>query len=380
MPHDYTVAAYYFPNWHVDPRNEAAHGPGWTEWEVTQCARPRFPGHRQPRVPVWGYEDEADPQAMARKIAAAADHGIDAFIYCWYWSDEGSFRERAIREGFLGAPNHDRLKFAFMWANHDRIDVHPAKLSMVGKGVKVLHPARFKHETFVAMTDHIIREYFPLPGYWRIEGRPYFSFFNMAGLFESYGSVERLSEVLADLRDRVAAAGFPGLHLNADLHTLRQFPGVNSPEDEAALLDQLGFDSAGTYGWSYYTQKMGFPLTPYADLARQAVAAWNQYARVLRQRFDPTVAMGWDSSPRTVQSDRYINAGYPFSPVWEGNTPAAFESSLREARDFLASRPGRPAHRQAQRLERMDRGRLSGAGHRARHGLSGGDQGGFSAG
>ena len=31
MPREYTVACYYFPNYHVDPRNEAAHGPAWTE-------------------------------------------------------------------------------------------------------------------------------------------------------------------------------------------------------------------------------------------------------------------------------------------------------------------------------------------------------------
>ncbi len=44
-----------------------------------------------------------------------------------------------------------------------------------------------------------------------------------------------------------------------------------------------------------------------------------------RQTFDlpyfPNVTMGWDSSPRTVQSDVFINAGYPFTPTLSGNTP-----------------------------------------------------------
>ena len=62
------TAVYYFPNWHIDPRNEARHGPGWTEWELLKCARPRFPGHQQPKVPLWGYTDEADSSEMARKI------------------------------------------------------------------------------------------------------------------------------------------------------------------------------------------------------------------------------------------------------------------------------------------------------------------------
>ena len=38
-----TIACYYFPNYHVDPRNEAAHGPGWTEWELVKRADRAFP-------------------------------------------------------------------------------------------------------------------------------------------------------------------------------------------------------------------------------------------------------------------------------------------------------------------------------------------------
>ena len=119
MPSEYTVACYYFPNYHVDPRNEAQHGPGWSEWELVKCARPRFKGHQQPKVPLWGYVDEADPQVMAKKIDAAADHGINAFIFDWYWYENKPFLERCLNEGFLKAHNNHRLKFSLMWACHD---------------------------------------------------------------------------------------------------------------------------------------------------------------------------------------------------------------------------------------------------------------------
>ena len=62
------IAAYYFPNYHADAKNEEVHGRNWTEWELMKCARSRFEGHQQPKVPVWGYEDEADPAVMAKKI------------------------------------------------------------------------------------------------------------------------------------------------------------------------------------------------------------------------------------------------------------------------------------------------------------------------
>ena len=54
-------------------------GKGWNEWDLVKAATPRFPGHQQPKVPLWGHEDESDPKVMERKIAAAADHGIDVF-------------------------------------------------------------------------------------------------------------------------------------------------------------------------------------------------------------------------------------------------------------------------------------------------------------
>ncbi len=46
------LAAYYFPQFHPDPRNDGWHGAGWTEWEIVKRAEPRFRGHRQPNVPT----------------------------------------------------------------------------------------------------------------------------------------------------------------------------------------------------------------------------------------------------------------------------------------------------------------------------------------
>ena len=83
---DIQIAVYYFPNYHADPRNEAVHGRGWTEWELVRSARPRFPGHRQPKVPLWGWEDEADPRVMARKIRASY-YLIGALLGRFGWAE-----------------------------------------------------------------------------------------------------------------------------------------------------------------------------------------------------------------------------------------------------------------------------------------------------
>src|SRR5436305_863633 len=112
---DITVAVYYFGNYHPnDPRNERIKGQGWSEWDLVKATRPLFPGHQQPKVPAWGYQDESDPKVMGQKIAAAADHGIDAFIFDWYYYNDGPFLQRPLDEGFIKAHNNDRLKFALM--------------------------------------------------------------------------------------------------------------------------------------------------------------------------------------------------------------------------------------------------------------------------
>lgn len=43
---------------------------------------------------------------MANKIDAAADHGLDGFVFDWYWYQNATFLVRALEDGFLKAPNN----------------------------------------------------------------------------------------------------------------------------------------------------------------------------------------------------------------------------------------------------------------------------------
>jgi len=150
------VSAFYFPNWHADSRTQKHHSHGWTEWELLKHATPRFEGHRQPIIPEWSYFDEADPAWMARQIDLAADHGITSFMFDWYYYNDGDFLERALHEGFLKAPNRNRLKFALMWANHDWTDIQPANHT---NQPRVLLPGNVNAEGFNRLTDAVIDRY-----------------------------------------------------------------------------------------------------------------------------------------------------------------------------------------------------------------------------
>jgi len=232
-PDDYQVGVYYFPNYHVDPRNEQVHGSGWTEWELVNCARPRFEGHVQPRVPQWGCVDEADPRVMEMKIGAAADHGVDFWIFDWYWYDDGPYLNRCLEEGYMGAADNERVKFCCMWANHDWIDIHPAKLR---DPRRLLYPGVVTPQTFDVMTDHVVNSYFRHPSHFMVDGCPYFSVYELSKLLASFGGVAQTRKALDEFRAKTQQAGFPDLHLNAVVWGQPILPGEQTPADPKTLV------------------------------------------------------------------------------------------------------------------------------------------------
>ncbi len=332
---DFTVACYYFPNYHPgDARNSARFGPDWSEWELVKAARPRFDGHRQPNVPAWGYTDESDPKEMARKIDVAADHGIDVFIFDWYWFDDGPFLEKALERGFLEAPNHSRLRFALMWANHDWLDIHPYSR---GEPAAVLHPGKVTPETFDAVCDYCIEKYFVHPSYWRIQGRPYFSFYDLTKLMENFGSVEATRTALDRFRAKAEAAGLAGLHLNAVVWGAPIPPGEQTPADAKLLVEKLGFDSVTSYVWIHHVAlpKM---RTDYEYVQKHYFAYWNIADLKFDVPYYPNVTMGWDSSPRADQSQEFGDFGYPFMHTISGNTPEKFRQALAKMKFEMVRR------------------------------------------
>ncbi len=332
----YQIAAYYFPNYHIDPRNEARYGAGWTEWELVRRATPRFPGHQQPKVPLWGYEDESDPAVFARKIDTAADHGVDCFLFDWYWYDDGPFLHRALEQGFMQAPNAERMRFALMWANHNWVELFPAT---AGQESALHYPGAVTRETFDQITDHIISTYFDHPAHWTIDGAPYFSVYELFRLIEGLGGVEQTHAALEDFRRKTKAAGFPDLHLNAVVWGVQLLPGTQTVENPNELLNALGFQSVTSYVSIHHVPLHEFPLTSYAAVQGEMERYWEQARGEFTLPYYPNVTMGWDSSPRTRQDLPFTNAGYPYMPSLEGNTPEAFQVALQAARAFLDQQP-----------------------------------------
>jgi hypothetical protein len=340
MTRDYQIAAYYFPNYHPDARNALVHGNGWTEWELVQRAEARFAGHRQPRFPQWGYEDESNPAVMAKKIAAAAEHGVDAFLFDWYFYDDGPFLERGLERGFLHAPNNDRIQFALMWANHDWLDIHPATRRACQQNEhKLLYLGKVTPQTFERVVAYVIETYFKHPAYWKIDGAPYFSFYDLSMLVANFGNnLETTRQALAEFRARTLAAGFPGLHLNQVLWNTGVLSGEAAIRQPAELLAHLGFNSFTSYVWVHHASLETFPETEYWPFFDKYLNYWQHAQAEIPLPYYPNATVGWDASPRTVQSDIFANVGYPFTPALKDNTPERFKQALQIIKQRMDAR------------------------------------------
>lgn len=327
------VGCYYFPNYHLDLRNQKLHGTGWSEWELIKNATPRFPGHRQPLVPSWGYTDEANPSVMARKIDAAADHGIDYFIFDWYYYDDGPFLERGLDEGFLNAPNNARMKFCCMWANHDWLDIHPCGRKNRGK---LLYPGKVTPDTFKRICHLFIERYFSHSSYFTVNGSPYFSIYDLTRFMSNFGSVSDTRKAMDDFRAMAKASGFPDLHLNAVVWGQPVLPSEEVPENLPKLIRELGFDSITSYVWIHHVPLSKSPYTPFIEVMEEYFRHWDRTCREYDIPYFPNVTMGWDSSPRTIQSEKWEPVGYPYTNMIGDNSPENFRHALEKTRERLS--------------------------------------------
>jgi hypothetical protein len=310
------VAAYYFPGYHRDSRG--GDSPEVGEWGAIAKARPRFPGHLQPKACAWGAYDSADPAWAAKEIDLAADHGITSFIYDWYANKGGHYLKDQLERGFLAAPNRARLDFGLMWCNHD-VWGEPGKVS---------------REVFdEQVVDYVIAHYFPQPNYWRIDGAPYFSIYELHTFVDGLGGLDQARAALDGFRAKAAAAGFPSLHLNAVDCFSSWRPDLMKPE----VLRSLGISSLTSYCYIHHYPPASFPREEFRHAAE---ANWGRWESVLESGgipYHPNVSMGWDSSPRCAQDQPYESGkGYPWMTIFVDNTPELFAEGLRRAKSFVA--------------------------------------------
>ena len=99
--------------------------------------------------------------------------------------------------------------------------------------------------------------------------------------------------------------------------------------DQKAVVKSLGFDSVTSYVWIHHTKLGAQPTTPYDAVAEAYFAHWEKMLGEYDLPYYPNATVGWDASPRTVQSEIWEpGLRYPYTSVVVGNTPEKFRAAL----------------------------------------------------
>jgi len=328
VKNDYYVAAYIWPSCHPDPlATKMLWADGTGEWEVIKKGNPRFDGHYQPRQPLWGYELDNDPKVVEKWINAATDHGVNVFVYDWYWYEEGPFLESALNDGFLKAANNEKMQFYIMWANHD-VKYNYWNYHLYKDNENILWNAKIDWKNYKIIVERIIRQYFKRPNYFKINGEPVFSIFSIEKLLESFGgSAEEARKALDYFRDEVKKAGFPGLHIQWNQGG-GSVMSAKAAEEFTRKVKVMGFNSVAMYN-------MGGRVEDYITYGTNSIKIREQMDDLLDVPVFPCVSIGWDDTPR-------FPAKGIKDVVHYNNTPKSFAALLSRAKNYADSHPEQP--------------------------------------
>ena len=333
MKNKYDIAAYVWPAYTGDELRTRMFWPeGIGEWQSVKNAeansleyKPEWYETWKKRKPLWGYVNEANPDVMQMQIDCAVDHGVNVFIYDWYWADNRPFLENCLDDGFLKANNHDRMKFYIMWGNH--VFTHAWDIRHSDEGVgNAIWQGTVDRKQFEVIGKRWIDRYFTKENYYRIDGKPVVSIYSLHDFVIGLGGAKQAADALNWLRNEAMKAGLPGVHVqfirwSGDVENLS---GVDSNvmETGAELIEKLGFDSLTHYQFCHFTSID----RDYSDIIADVVKEWGEIDKEYHIPYYPHVSVGWDNNPRFKKLRPNIV---------KNNTPQNFELALRQAKAYV---------------------------------------------
>ncbi len=301
---DVKAIAFYLPQFHQIPENDAWWGEGFTEWSNVRRGRPNFEGHYQPHVPsALGYYDLSEQGVLERQTQLARQAGIYGFCYHYYWFGGHVLLDLPVRRIMeTGRPD---FPFCICWANENwtrRWD---------GKESEILIAQRHSPEddlAFIQKIDRLLR----LKNYIRVDGKPMLLVYRPSLLPDARATLERW-------RSYARKVGLGELHLV-----------IVYSFSEQRTADFYGFDAAVQFP----PHLQATPITPripdrspdftgfiydYTEVRRYAL---EQFASASKQtKLYPGVMPSWDNTAR--QRTR--------STIWVNSSPEAYCEWLAEA-------------------------------------------------
>lgn len=196
------IIAFYLPQFHSIPENDATYGKGFMEWTNTRKAMPLFEGHYQPRTPYGqNYYCLLDDGVMEKQAKLAKENGIYGFCYYHYWFKNGKKLLEKPLENMLKNPNVD-IPFCMCWANENW-----SKRWDGGNNEVIVEQ---DYGDMKDLDNHIeyLCQYFKDNRYIKEDGKPIL-------LIYKPELIPNLKMMVKRIREKVTEKGFPGIKLIA---------------------------------------------------------------------------------------------------------------------------------------------------------------------
>lgn len=295
--------AFYLPQFHPIPENEAWWGAGFTEWRNVAKARPLFRGHYQPNIPrELGFYDLRVDEVREQQATLAQEAGIAAFCYYHYWFSGRLLLERPME--MLLRAGTPAFPFCVCWANH-----HWTR-HWEGRSSEILVEQCYPGEGDDRAHYEYLRPFFMDPRYYTFNGKLLFAVFQPDDLPSPGVFIQRFRAWGRE--DGLPCLFFVGLSGNQSL--------LNNGFDAIAphsLNRGAAKFLAGRQKWASYAMHR-FAGRPRWVLPYEQVLCLMNEGGCDGERVIPTVIPNWDNSPRVGRR----------ALVLDGSTPERFRLQL----------------------------------------------------
>ena len=280
---DYEIGALYYPGWYR-----------MSAWERIYSTHPE-------RKPVLGWYDEGNPEVVDWQIKWSLENGIRYYLVDWYWNKGHQHNDHWVK-AFQKARYKSMFQWAMMWANHNG-------------------PGSHSEEDQRNVTKFWIENYFNMPEYYRIDGRPVVMIWSPQGMDEDVRNIERKNgkelkkgegvKKLLDLSQNMAkAAGYKGIYFIA-----MKWPEASTNAGDVQWLADAGFEMTSIYHFMHHGGKAENPRRfPFELVIEASRPHWEGLHETGILPFLPNLSTGWDSRPwhgdkQTIIEDRTV-AGF----------------------------------------------------------------------
>jgi len=312
--------AFYLPQYHPIPQNDAWWGKGFTEWTNVARAKTLFRGHEQPKIPGdLGFYDLRIHETRMAQAEMARLNGIKGFCYWHYWFGGQQLLERPFAE-VLNSGEPD-FPFCLGWANESWAGVwhgNPGKILQ-----KQSYPGREDEERHF----HLVEKAFADPRYLTVDGKPIFYVYKPRQIPGCHRFVEHWQNL-------AIKAGLKGIYFVGEDVYIDQNPWdykgngfdavvPNSPGVAFLRLAKKRFRPR------YLVPRMIHKLLKYPVLFKYRDFVEHNHVEPGHDDFFPSVVPNWDNTPRVGRK------GY----VLIDDSPELFRQQLKRAVEQVERRP-----------------------------------------